>query len=266
MFFHACRRAPGHPLPPPLGPLQGARGVGRDMDWLAGASGFPSTLSRRPQAGDTALTTWLAARRGCTIGWVCVCLHAALGGRYEENGLWGRCRCWVQGARPAARRRGWLCCIAARSRGTYQFFQSIAGLNGHPLPPAPRPPPGGQGSGTRYGLARGRKRLSVHTVAAAASGRHGADNVVGGTTRLRHRAGVCLSPRCPWRETRIYGLPGRAAFCGEGRAVRPGGREMACSADRGGVPCTLYRPAQAGDAALTNARAALRGAFIMQKV
>ena len=52
------------PYPPPLGPLQGAGGVGRDMDWRAGAGGFPSTLSRRPQAGDTALTTWLAARRG----------------------------------------------------------------------------------------------------------------------------------------------------------------------------------------------------------
>ena len=237
------------------------------MDWLAGASGFPSTLSRRPQAGDTALTTWLAALRGCTIGRVCVCLRAALGGRYEENGLWRRCRCWVQGARPAAR-RAWMVMLHCEAvAGDLFAFPNHNWFERSPPTPAPRPPPGGRGSGMRYGLARGRKRLSVHTVAAAASGRHGADNVVGGPARLHHRAGVCLSPRCPWRETRIYGLPGRAAFCGEGWAARPGGREMACSAVRGW--CSVHSVAcgrWAGDAALTNARAALRGVFNMQKV
>ena len=59
------------------------------MDWLADMSGFPSTLSRRPQAGDRALTTWLAALCGGTIGRVWSCLRAALGGRRGFMGFWG---------------------------------------------------------------------------------------------------------------------------------------------------------------------------------
>ena len=60
---------------------------------------------------------------------------------------------------------------------------------------------------------------------AAVSGRHGADNVAGGPARQHHTKGRFLSPRCPWRGTRIYGLPGQARRCVQEGRGRPGRRE-----------------------------------------
>ena len=99
------------------------------------------------------------------------------------------------------------------SRGSVVFASRQWLVSVTPSPPAPRPPPGGQGSGMRYGLMRGFSRSSVHTVSAAISGRHGADDAAGGPAWPHHRIRRCVSPRCPWRETRIYGLPGQARRC-----------------------------------------------------
>ena len=93
-----------------------------------------------------------------------------------------------------------------RGRGDHMSFRAIPGSHSrHPLPPAPRPPPGGQGSRTRNGLIRGFSRFSVHTVLVPTGGRRGADNAARGTMRRHHARGRSLSARCPWREVR-YGF------------------------------------------------------------
>ena len=56
---------------------------------VRGQGGLPSTLYRRPKAGDTALTARLSAQRGCSTGQVWSCLHAALGGRRGFMDFWG---------------------------------------------------------------------------------------------------------------------------------------------------------------------------------
>ena len=67
--YMSFRAIPGShrspPNPQPLGPLQGARGVGRGMAWIADFRGFPCTLTRCPMGGrhgaDNAVGGLLAA-------------------------------------------------------------------------------------------------------------------------------------------------------------------------------------------------------------
>ena len=148
------------------------------MDWLADVGGFPSTLSRCPQAGDRALTAWLAAQRGSTIQGAASYLHAALGGRYEENGLLGRCKRWVQ----VARWRPW------GTDGVVAWRRGRRGRLFHEPPmarlitpyPQPLAPSRGPGEQDAIWLIRGQGRLSVHIVAVPTGGRRGADDAAGG--------------------------------------------------------------------------------------
>ena len=78
--------------------------------------------------------------------------------------------------------------------------------------------------------------------------------------RLPHRAGMVLSPRCPWRETRIYGLPGQARRCVQEERGRPGGRELGWYTDTGGLSCTLSRRPMGGRHGASEATARHGGA------
>ena len=156
------------PYPQPLGPLQGAGGVGRGMAWFAGAGGFPCTLSRCPMGGrrgadDAAGGLFAAAPQG---GYGLVCALPLAGGT-KKMACWGAASVGSKRTRSAARGRGGVAALR-RGRGVlYVIFEPYLARIDHPLPPAPRPPLGGQGSGTRNGLIRGQGRFSVHTVAAA---------------------------------------------------------------------------------------------------
>ena len=104
-----------------------------------------------------------------------------------------------------------------RGRGSRLFLRAASGSIEHPLPPAPRPPPGGLGSRTRNGLARGFSRFSVHTGSAAVSGRRGADDAAGGLFAAAPQGRDGLVATLPLAGVRFYR---RLAYCDRGRGSR----------------------------------------------
>ena len=178
------------------------------MAWRTDFRGFPCTLSRCPQAGDTALTTWLAASLRLPHRRAWSCLRAALGGGYEENGVWGRCKRCIQGSPPAARGVDGFVALR-RGRGVLYVFSGHTWLvsgTPYPQPLGPLQGAGGVGRGMAW---RAAFRGFPYTLSRCPmGGRHGADDVVGGlyAAAPQGRYGlVCALPLAGGTKKMAYG-------------------------------------------------------------
>ena len=171
----------GTPYPQPLGPLQGAGGVGRGMARFADFRDFPCTLSRCPIGGrrgaDSVAGGLFAAAPQGGHGLVSA---LPLAGVTKKMAYGGAASVVSKGAR---RRPGaWMALLPCDAvAGSYMSFRAIPGSQRAPPNPQPLGPLQGAG-GVGSGMARFADFLDFPCTLSRCpiGGRRGADGVVGG--------------------------------------------------------------------------------------
>ena len=198
------------------------------MAWFAAFRGFPSTLCLAAASGRHGADN---AVRGT------VRRHHRAGMILSPRCPWrGVRRKWPFGTlqalepRGPGRRplgRGGLRCFATVVAGG-----SVAVASHHwlvlitPYPQPLGPLQGARGAGHEMAWFAAFRGFPSTLCLAAASGRHGADDVVGGPARRHHTRGRSLSPRCPWREVR-YGVGSQFRFVSVLSSASPMGSDLA---------------------------------------